>query len=159
MAPGVEARGDLILLVHQERIGDTKLLTEPAYGGSGLPDAYADDRKPLGTEPPVEQLLGGQLPPTLWSPGGEEREEDNLSPKVAKAHALPLGVGEGEVRCLLAPLGKENLHRCERVVRHPWHAGGEEGQNRECGEARRQPHVQTPSMIPISSTWHCYAFT
>lgn len=159
MAPGVEARGDLILPVQQERIGDAELLTERTDGGSGLPDAYADDRKPLGTEPPVEQLLGGQLPPTLWSPGGEEREEDNLSPKVAKAHGLPLMVGEGEVRCFLAPLGKDDLHGGKRVGCQSRHAGGEEGQNRECGEARRQPHVQTPSMIPISSTLHCYAFT
>lgn len=59
MPTGVEARSDLILSVHQERVGDAELLTERTDGGSGLPDAYADDRKPLGTELPVECLLGG----------------------------------------------------------------------------------------------------
>ncbi len=141
MAPGVEAWGDLILPVQEERIGDTKLLTEPAYGGSGLPDAYADDRKPLGTELPVEQLLGGQLPPALRSPGGEEREEDNLSPKVAKAHAFPLGVGEGKLGGLFAPLSEDDLHGDEGISRAFCHVGGRKDQYRDGEEARPPPNL------------------
>lgn len=119
MTTRVEPRGHLIFSIHEEWIRNAKFLSERTDGGSGLADAYAYDRKPLGTELPMQRFLGGQLPPALRSPGGEEGEEDNLPPEVAKTHALPFGVGENEIRCFLAPLCKHDLHGGERVGCQP----------------------------------------
>ena len=59
MPPGVETRRDLVFSVNQERVGDAELLTECTDGRGGLSDADPYDGKALGTELPVERLLGG----------------------------------------------------------------------------------------------------
>jgi hypothetical protein len=131
MPPGVVAGGDLISCVQKEWMGNAELLPELTHGGGGLPDAHPHDRKALGTELPVERLLGGQLPPALRSPGGKECEEDDLSPQVGKAHALPVGVRKGEVRWFGAAFGQDNAHGGKWVRGSSCQTGDREKQDRD----------------------------